>query len=493
MFEVVKILYRELHYQILKRNPQIANDEKKFRKHLKNAVSIKRNVAIQSIAFIFFGIMMAIGLSFSNDKTYIVAMLSSLALIPFIFSLYVTSVQSSYVISLGLFEPMKALPIRIGALYLSELLVIDQIPALAIILPSIAVVSMRYPLNGILALLWVFVGMLAGHTLGLIIYSAFGLRISYRKSKSGSLKNFLKILAIFAFMGLFYGISYMQGYIQEHSEKVAAVIGRYSIAYPFTISSIFDPKKSVVMLLLYVAVFIPLYQLALKRVWSGILEPKLESEKAEVSKFRASLGGKVFTLMLKDLKIIFRKTAMITGFLMPIYVLLPQIFMTIQSGSLSLMRATYFLFILGVFTIPGADAVLKVEGKVLDFLKSLPLTKREYALSKALSMSVIPMLLSGLILILAIYYDSKALVLFPYILLLPLNASFLTMAYFFRYEGSELGIPEFNIGHMIVLMILVGMLFGVITLPLFLLTYPLEYFISFGIGLMSLGILYRLL
>ena len=82
-------------------------------------------------------------------------------------------------------------------------MIIDQIPALAMILPSIAVVMAKYSLNGILALLWVFVGMFAGHTFGLIIYSAFGLRISYRKSKSGSLKNFLKILAIFAFMGCF--------------------------------------------------------------------------------------------------------------------------------------------------------------------------------------------------------------------------------------------------------------------------------------------------
>lgn len=493
MFEVVKILYRELHYQILKRNPQIANDEKKFKKHLKNAISIKRNVTIQSIAFVFFGIMVAIGLSFTDDTTYIAAMLSSLAVIPFIFSLYVTAVQSSYVVSLGIFEPIKSLPIKVGAIYLSELLIIDQIPALAMILPSIAVVISKYPLNGILALLWVFIGMFAGHAFGLIIYSAFGLRISYRKSKSGSLKNFLKILVIFAFMGLFYGISYMQEYIQENSERVAAIVGKYSIAYPFTISSIFEPKKSIIMLLLYAGALIPLYHLALKKVWSGILEPKLGSEKVKTPKFRASPGGKVSALVLKDLRIIFRKTTMITGFLMPIYILLPQIVVTLQSGGLSLTRAAYFLFILGIFTVPGADAVLKVEGKVLDFLKSLPMEKRDYALSKALSMSVIPIVISGLILVLGIYYDPKTLILLPHAFLLPLNASFLTMVYFFRYEGIELGIPEFNIGHMIVLMILVGILFGVIALPLLVLSYPFKYAVSFVISAVALIVLYQML
>lgn len=193
------------------------------------------------------------------------------------------------------------------------------------------------------------------------------------------------------------------------------------------------------------------------------------------------------------MRIIFRKTAVITGFLMPIYILLPQIVVTLQGEGLSLARAAYFLFILGIFTVPGADAALKVEGRVLDFLKSLPMEKRDYALSKALSMPVIPIVISGLILVLGIYYGLKILILLPHAFLLPLNASFLTMVYFFRYEGIELGIPEFNIGHMIVLMILVGVLFGVIALPLLVLSYPFKYAVSFVISAVALIVLYQML
>lgn len=46
------------------------------------------------------------------------------------------------------------------------------------------------------------------------------------------------------------------------------------------------------MLLLYAGALIPLYHFALKKVWSGILEPKLASEKVKTPKFRAPLGKK---------------------------------------------------------------------------------------------------------------------------------------------------------------------------------------------------------
>ena len=131
----------------------VANDEKRFKKQLKNALSIKRNLALQSLAFIFFGIFMASGIVLSDNKIVISSLAVSLALVPFIFSLYVTAVQSSYVVSLGLFEPLKSLPIRVGALYLSELLLIDIAVSLSIVLPSAIVLLIKFPVNGLLFLL----------------------------------------------------------------------------------------------------------------------------------------------------------------------------------------------------------------------------------------------------------------------------------------------------------------------------------------------------
>jgi len=117
MFKIVRILYRELHYQIVKRNPIVANDEKKFKQQLKTALSVKRNIGFQSLAFLAFGAFSAVSLALSSNKYVMASLLVSIALIPFIFSLYVTAVQSSYVLSVGLFEPLKTLPIRVGALY----------------------------------------------------------------------------------------------------------------------------------------------------------------------------------------------------------------------------------------------------------------------------------------------------------------------------------------------------------------------------------------
>ncbi|AIF68930.1 hypothetical protein PAP_02510 [Palaeococcus pacificus DY20341] len=490
MFEIVRILYKELHYQIVKRNPIVANDEKKFKQQLKTALSVKRNIGFQSLAFLAFGAFSAVSLALSSNKYVMASLLVSLALIPFIFSLYVTAVQSSYVLSVGLFEPLKTLPIRVGALYLSELLFLDLIPAMAIVLPSVAVLAVKFPVSAFLVLLWMLMGVLAGHTIGLVILTFFGLRISVGKSRGHSIKSFLKIVALFLFMSLFYALYYIQEYLVENSEKVAAIIGRYSLAYPFTVASVFEPIKSFLLLAGYAAFLAPIYYFTLKKVWERVLEPQLISERAKSAKFKASAGGKVFTLLLKDLRIIFRKTAMLTGFLVPLYIVMPQLFIVIKEGKFSVTHAMALFFAVGLFTTAGADAVLKVEGKVLDFLRTLPLDKNAYAVGKALSMSVVPSAITLLVFAVAYYFNgSEALYLLPYTFLLPLTASLTTMFYFFHYEGNEIGVPEVTFAHIILLFILVGMLFAIIGIPPLLIATPLGYFVSYAIAAVLLGLL----
>ncbi|HHI00682.1 MAG TPA: hypothetical protein ENL40_04305, partial [Thermococcus litoralis] len=50
---------------------------------------------------------------------------------------------------------------------------------------------------------------------------------------------------------------------------------------------------------------------------------------------------------------------------------------------------------------------------------------------------------------------------------LPFIASSITMLYFFRYKGEELGIPELKWLQIILMFILVAMVFGIIALPIF--------------------------
>ncbi|HIH72624.1 MAG: Uncharacterized protein XD43_0698 [Thermococcales archaeon 44_46] len=464
---MLEVLYRELHYQIAKRNPLIANDEKQFQKTIKNAMDIKRGIGVQVLGFLPFGLLMASTFAFTDEKLVISSLMVSLALIPFVFAMYVTAVQTSYILSVGLFEPLKLLPIKMGSRYLSGLLLLEISPSLATVLPSALFLMLKYPLPGILSFLWLLLGLFLGHTLGLLLVNFFSLKIHQRAGKGHSLKSFAKVVMFLLFIGMFMMMNYLQYYIREHSEQVAGIVEKYFIAYPFVVSSIFDPLRSMALFLVYLSIFGLVYHLTLKGVWKKILEPPVVSEKRSISKFRASPRGKILALVLKDFKIFVRKPAMLVAFLFPIYVIFPTLVSALQRGELGLEDLLPVLFMIGLFSVPGADAVLKVEGKNLDFLKTLPIKKRDFVIAKVMSMTLIPNFLGLSLVTLGVFYGSGAFVLLPYAIFLPFIASSITMLYFFRYRGEEVGIPELRWPQIILMFIIVGIVFGIIALPIF--------------------------
>ncbi|WP_461865157.1 hypothetical protein [Thermococcus sp.] len=490
MFEIVKILYRELHYQMLVRNPMIANNERKFQSQLKNATSIKRGVGTQAVTFFFLGFMLAGGVAFVKNELQMGIMFASYALIPFIFSLYTTTVNSSYALSMGLFEPLKPLPIEVGSVYLSELLLIDTIPAFTMMLPVVFVILYSHPLAGILALLWALIGVFLGHTLGLVIYTVFGARTSEGTSRFGAIKNLGKLIGVLLFMSIFYVGNYMQNYVREHIEALAPFFIKYSFAYPFSASSIFEPLQSIELIIFYTTVFGAIYIVTLRKLWQEIVEPAVSSGTAYRGVFKARTLPGVLALTLKDFKVIFRKSSMIAGLLIPVYFVLPQIFIALSKGEFSLLLATGLVFGLGWFSSIGADPVIKIDGKELDFLRTLPLTKKTFILSKSLTMSVIPAVTGFVVIGMAYYYNGgQALYLISHAFILPLMTSLTAMNYFYRYKGQEIGIPKTNMADIIVIFIIVGVLFAIVGAPILILSKPVGYAVSAVIGLIIIGIL----
>ncbi|USS41456.1 hypothetical protein NF865_04575 [Thermococcus aggregans] len=464
---MIRILYRELHYQIAKRNPLIVNDDRQFQKAIKNAMNIKRGIGFQVLGFLPFGLLMASTLAFTDEKLVLSSLMVSLALIPFVFAMYVTTVQTSYILSVGLFEPLKLLPIRMGSRYLSALLLLEISPSLATVLPSALVLLMKYPLSGFLAILWLLLGLFLGHTLGLVLVNFFSLRIHQRASRGHSLRSFARVVMFLLFIGMFMMMNYLQYYIRRHSGEVAGIVERYFIAYPFAVSSIFDPLRSIGLFLGYSIAFGFVYYLTLKGVWNKILEPPVVSERRSISTFKASPKSKVLALVSKDFKIFLRKPALLVAFLFPIYIVFPTLISALQRGKLGLEDLFHVIFMIGLFSVPGADAVLKVEGKNLDFLRTLPIKKRDFVVAKIISMALIPTFLGISLVAFGLYYDPKAFVLLPYALFLPFIASSVIMLYFFRYKGEELGIPELKWLQVILMFVLVGIVFGIIALPIF--------------------------
>ncbi|NJE29691.1 hypothetical protein E3E38_01295 [Thermococcus sp. 18S1] len=477
MFEIVRILYKELHYRRLKSNPQIAADPEKFRKQLRNAGDIKRGMALQSAAFLFFGVMMAGTIAGAEDETLAAMRFATYALLPFIMALYTTTVNASYATSMGIFEPLKPLPIRTGSKYLSVLLAIDNVPAVIALLPAAIIMMVNYGISGLLGLLWVLTGAFLGHVLGLVVFTFFGsASVGGRFSK---LRTLARTLGVVLFIGIFYALNYLQQYVTEHYEDLLPFFSKYSLAYPFSVASITDPSHSFLLILGYLVILVPLYLFILGRLWGRLEEGRVVS-RSRIVRFKAETHHPIVAIALKDLRIVFRKSALLVGFIFPLFIILPSAVNILVSGSIREWSVVSVLFMIGWVASVGVDTVLKIDGQEFEFLRSLPITVGQFLRAKLLVMNVVPVT-AGVGLVLTVSYrDVRTLALLPAAVILPLLTSSVALAFFYHGE-SELSVPETNFGHVLVLMIINGVALGAIA--------GLWYFLgySYALALATVG------
>ena len=253
-----------------------------------------------------------------------------------------------------------------------------------------------------------------------------------------AIPSVVAIAGLIAITSAFYGLNYFQRYLMRYSERFGDVFERYLIAYPFSVSSIFEPEKSSILLVANAFVFLLLYSFFINRVWKGVLEPKMVVESRPKS-FTVGFGGSTLALAIKDLRLVFRKTSMIAGLLIPLYFILPQIFMVVRDGNFPKELVIGMMAIVSFFSTINADILLRVEGKEIDFLRILPVKKTQFILGKAISMSVLPIVFSIILVFLGFYFDRIALIFLPHAFLMPFDVSLLTMIYLFHYKGEEIG------------------------------------------------------
>ncbi len=468
MLGIVKILYRELHYRRLKNNPQIAADPKKFKEQLRKTGDIKRGIAFQSVAFLFFGLMMAGAIVAAEDDKRAAVLLATYSLLPFVMALYTTTVNASYSTSMGIFEPLKPLPIRTGAKYLSALLAIDNVPAIVALVPAALAMAYRAPLPGLIGLLWVLVGAFLGHVLGLVVFTFFGsASVGGRLSK---LRTLARVLGVLLFISMFYALNYVQNYVNEHYEELLPFFSRYSVAYPFSIASILEPFHSLLLILGYLAVLVPLYVLVLGRLWKR-MEEGTPVSRVKVSTFRARTHHPVVAIALKDLRIALRKSALLVGLIFPLFIILPSAIGVLTSGVMGEWSIAAVLLMIAWTASVGVDTVLKIDGREFEFLRGLPITLGQFLRAKLLVMNAVPITAgAGLVLVTAYRYP-EAFKLLPAALLLPFLTSSIALAFFYHGE-NELSVPETNFGHVLVLIILNGIALGAVAGLWYGLGYP---------------------
>ncbi|WP_456365050.1 hypothetical protein [Thermococcus sp.] len=453
-WEIIRVLYREMTYRRLKANPQLSADWEKFSKAFKRGGSLKRALLSQSILYSLFGLILSPAVYYTKDPGGSAVIYASYCMIPMIMALYGTAVTAQYAVSLGLFELLLSLPIEVGGRYLSVLLLTIELPtALFLLAPSVALALRLGALNGLLGFAWAITGTMLGHTLGLFIYDRFG-RVS--GGRFSGVKTALKALGILVVMSLFYGLNYFQRYVATHYEGLKEVFQRYSVAYPFSVSTVEKPLLSICLLIAYGLVIGTVYVLTVRRLWVRISEGTATGGRKTTG--RISLHSPALALALKDFKVASRNTSLLTGLLMPIVVIIPSLIGAINSVSGS--AALGFVLAVGWTSAISIDAVLKIDGRAFEVLRALPLELKTFLRGKIITMTTIPVVSGTLATAVLSLKTSEALKVLPLAVLLPVATSGMALAVFY-WKAEEVSLPQTTWKKMLATLAVNGLIVGI--------------------------------
>jgi len=386
-----------------------------------------------------------------------------LAFVPFVLSIYQTVIQSSYFTSLGVFDFIKTLPTDLGGHYFSMVIALDLAQPLALIAPSVLIMMIRWPAAGIITGIWMVTGIFAGHLVGLVLYYAVGTRVNNFAGKYTTLKNIVKILALVLLMAVFFLFINFQEQVMVHAQVLTDL---QILIYPFSLNTVFQPLTSSLLLLLHLLLLIPLYLFTVRAIWGRVQEPKVVSTDTKTGFFTLSVKGELLSFIRKDYKMILRKTPLIIGFIFPILIVLPNLFMMMEDGYISRFQITYVVFMISFLSVISMESMLKVDAESMDFLRTLPITKKMFVKSKAFGMSLIPTVIGVLLVSVGVYFEPTAVMAYPFALMLPMITSFVSMGYLFGYEYEEIGVPDTSFLRMFLIFIILMIPYVVIGVPI---------------------------
>lgn len=395
-----------MHYQMMKRNPGIARERlirliKKF--------SVKKNFLTVFSVFLFLGFLLS--------RYYEHSMLTiSICIFVFFSSIFMTATSLQQSFAVGLFEPIKSMPTNLGRL-IPFLLLIDPLATIGVAVP--AVLSFQ-ALDAILFLLLMLFAILFGEFVAILLVASLGNR---RTLGFNQTKNFL----VFSILLLLI-ISFPQ--ILRDQIPLTS----WAIFLPF-----FSANKAEIATFLFVhyLVLFALYWKFSPKLFDAIFESK--SNQAKFRAFKFSPLGRTASLVVKDLKITYRNPAGLVGVLLPVLITISNgvAFLSVNATiELILAVASLSPIILGLLT--------RAEGKDLDFLLTLPVSKREFMMGKILSSALVISLPSVFFTLVAVFLGHT-----PFILvlsfLLPLNSCLFAGTLVFRYPSNEPGIPSMGL------------------------------------------------
>jgi len=255
-------------------------------------------------------------------------------------------------------------------------------------------------------------------------------------------------------MSLFYGLNYLQRYVASHYETLKGVFEKYFLAYPFSVSTVEKPLLSLGLLITYGLVIGAVYVSTVRRLWRRISEGTATERRG--GKARLSLHRPALALALKDFKIATRNTALLTGLLMPVVVVIPSL-AGLRHGSED--SALGFVLAIGWTSAIAIDAVLKIDGRAFEVLHSLPLSLRTFLRGKLTTMTAIP-ITTGLLAVLGLSLRNPgSLRVLPLALLLPVSTAGTTLTIFY-WGIREVALPQTTWKKMLLALFANGLIIG---------------------------------
>lgn len=314
---------------------------------------------------------------------------SLLVLVQFFLSFLVTLTSVSTFRDLDLHQPVVSLPIRREYLVVSlSWLLSGGVAILIIPLPAAAIYT--WATGSILPIpvsfLWGALTVLFGHSLGLALTNVFSFSASERSALGKAFRSFKIIGALLLFL-LWFFISTHRGVLKPLLEPLTGVSKSLWFLYPFNASGSIVNFSGVHLLsfVLYGLLFTGLYWVAGKRTWSNIVEPSFAIGK-RVEGFEIKIGGKLRSLIRKDLTLSFRSGQRFLGILaFPLMILFMGLINVVQGGEVPLLGPEMVYLAVAVMSGMGIIYLYIQEGESAWIMSSLPISKGEFAFQKALS------------------------------------------------------------------------------------------------------------
>lgn len=438
MNEILSAVYKEIHYQNLKRNPQISEEKiKRMAKGFSLKKHVAKNLTIAILSGSFFSLMAAIDMYAALSVIFV-----------FSFAISLITLTQSIIISASsrVFEPLRLLPVDFSEKMLFVYF-IDSIGIFGFSIPSIILLITKDVFFGLFSVLWVFAGITAGYAVAMLYFAAFGVKVKAGISKS-AIGAVIVVIALTFFMRRF----------QELPD----------------LSMFFKPE-----ILFFIFIFSILsIKFSTGRVWESVLDPEFVGKKSG----RAISSGKYLVAMVKkDLKLISRKNAIFT-ILMPFIIVTPNIYMVVNYPDYSLT----LIPLISILSLINFRIIANLEN--VEFLRTLPVDVQSFILSKAVLIFLIS--LAPSILIAAIAFSQS---LNPFYLLMafliPSIVSLISALMIFDYSSNEIHIPDVGLAKWLGLMLVNSAVVYAILLPRFFLEYPLSDLLVSILAILVTGVL----